>query len=255
MITFSTDDAPLLRVTIKGHLDRAEIVKFYKSFRPALEAHAPAGLLVDMTGFEDISGEALMADISRELRLLDDLDKMPRISILTDMGALRAVASWVSPLLPHAELRGFAASDRAQAVEFARDVPKPRQTGPGIRFLDSGSPDLIAFEVDGYVDDDEAEAVSAPFRARMAQPGRFNVLAKITRLGGFDPELLFDRSLIGTKWEVAKHMDRYAVVSDHMWIKPMLALMNSMSKAEFRLFRLDEEDAAWSWVRDVTRSA
>ncbi|MGR3453716.1 STAS/SEC14 domain-containing protein [Pseudooceanicola sp.] len=253
MLTLDTSDTPLLRITVSGEVTREDVRLFYKQLDEALDIAGRAGLLVDLTGFGDIERNALLEDVVQEFGLLDDLAKMPRCAVVTGNRTIAGMIRYTAPLIPRMDMQAFAPEDAAAAEAWARDIPPPkanRKHLPGLTMLDSGSPDVLAFEVEGYIDDDHIERITAPFRARLEQGGRFNALARIKRFGGVDPEILFDKSLLGMKWDAVHALHRYAVVTDSGWVGPFVGIARMVSDVDVKIFPTAAEDAAWAWVRE-----
>ncbi len=255
MINLDRTDSPLFRVTVSGDITRDQVRDFYAVFKPALDEVGRIGLLVDMTGFSDISAGAMLEDVIEELGLLDDLSKMPRAALVTGNRTLAGLVRYTNPIIPRMEVRAYAPEDREEAEAWARDLPDPKDRRPGLTMIPGGSDDVLAFELDGYIDDDDMEDIIRPFRKRIDQGGKFNALARMKRFAGFDPEILFDRALLGMKWDAIRAMHRYAIVTDQAWVRPFVGMSRLFSQVEIRIFPLDQEDAAWAWVREPIPAA
>ncbi|MGR3320677.1 MAG: SpoIIAA family protein [Pseudooceanicola sp.] len=250
MLTLDTTGAPLLRITVTGEITREGIRDFYKEFEAALDRYDRVGLLIDMRGFTDIGAGALLEDILGELKLLDDLHRMPRAAVVTGNRTIAGLIGYVAPLVPRMHMRAFTPDAMEEAEAWAGDLPPPRKERPGLRRIESGSDDVLAFELDGYLDDDQMDEIVRPFRARLDRGGRFNALVRLKHFGGFDPEILFDRSLIGMKWDAVRALNRYAVVTDATWVRPFVGFAKLVSNVDIRIFPMAEEAAAWDWVRE-----
>jgi hypothetical protein len=46
-----------------------------------------------------------------------------------------------------------------------------------------------------------------------------------------------------------KDVKKYAIVSDEVWLKPLIGFGAAVSGIEMKLFALADEPAAWDWVR------
>lgn len=255
MIHFDTTRSPLFHVTVKGDIDREDIRDFYRKFKPALDEAGRVGLVVDMTGFGDISAGAALEDVIEELSLLDDLKKMPRAALITGNRTLAGMVRYINPVVPRMELRSFAPEEISTAAQWAADLPEKKPHRPGLTVIDSGHPDVLAFELDGYMDDDDMEVIVRPFRERIDRGGKFNALARLKHFAGFDPEILFDRALLGMKWDAIRVLHRYAVVTDHQWVRPFVGFARMVSHVDVRIFPMSEEQAAWDWVKEPVPQA
>jgi len=250
MIDFDTSDPKLLRVSITGDISRQDVKDFYAKFKPELDARHRTGVLVDMTGFRDITPGAMLEDVIEEFGLLDDLSKIPRVAMVTGNRTMAGMIRYVNPIIPKMETRAFLPSEVKEAEDWTRDIPEPKDRKPGLSTIETDNPDVLAFELDGYMDDDDMEIIVRPFRDRIDQGGKFNALARLKHFAGFDPGILFDRALLGMKWDAARALHRYAIVTDHQWVRPMAGLAQMVSGIDVQLFPMAEEQAAWDWVKD-----
>ncbi|WP_136635476.1 STAS/SEC14 domain-containing protein [Pseudooceanicola onchidii] len=255
MIHFDRSQAPLFRITVTGDVDRDQIRAFYRDFKPALDAADRVGILVDMTGFGDISAGAMLEDMMEELGLLDDLGKMPRAALITGNRFMAGTIRYLNPVIPRMEMRTFLPDEAEDAAAWARDLPEKRRDAPGVRMIDSRLADVLAFEVDGYMDDDDMDDVVKPFRDRIDRGRKFNALARIRRFAGFDPEILVDKAVLGMKWDAIRAMHRYAIVTDQQWVRPFAGMARLVTQVDIRLFPLAEEEAAWAWVGEPVPQA
>ncbi len=252
MIHFDISQSPLFRIQIQGDVSRDQVRDFYKQFKPALDAAAPIGLLIDLTDFTDISAGAVLEDVFEELGLLDDLSKMPRVSVITSNRFIMGAVRYINPVVPYMHVNAYLPDDIAAAETWARELPKPKPDPkrPGLTLIPNDNPDVLAFEVDGYVDDDQMDTIVKPFQARLEQGGKFNTLARVKHIGGFDPELFFDKGLLGMQWHGKGAMHRYAVVTDLTWVKPFVGFARLISRVDVQLFKTQDEQAAWDWVNE-----
>lgn len=255
MIHFDTSQAPLFHVTVRGDIDRDQVRAFYREFKPALDTAGRPGLVVDLTGFDDITAGAMLEDVVEEFSLLDDLAKMPRTAVVTGNRTLAGLLRYLNPIIPRMELRSFTPDEITEAATWAADLPETAPHRPGLSMIDSGHPDVLAFELDGYMDDDDIEIITRPFRDRIDRGGKFNALARLKHFAGFDPEILFDRALLGMKSDAIRALHRYAIVTDQTWVRPFASLAHLVSHVEVKIFPLSEEQAAWDWVRQPVPQA
>lgn len=250
MIDFDKSNPPLFQVTVKGDISRDEVRSFYAEFKPALDDAGRVGLLVDLSEFGDVSPGAMLEDLMEEMGLLDDLEKMPRAALITGNRTIAGMIRYLNPIVPKMEMRVFTPTEISQAEVWAGDLPEPKSRKPGLSLIDSGHPDVLAFELDGYMDDDDMEIIIGPFQARIEKGGKFNALARMKRFAGFDPEILFDRAFLGMKWDAIRVMHRYAIVTDHQWVRPFAGMARLVSKLDVKIFPLAQEQAAWDWVKE-----
>lgn len=244
-----TQDGDLLIVTMKGDVTADEVTAFYQRLTPIIEAADRVGLVIDMTGFNDMSAEAIRRDIPYELGLLDQLRKMPRAAVLTDKQFVGVLFSAINPLIPVTDIRVFGPDEMQAARRFAGTFPRQTATGRGARLIDSPDPGVLAFEIDGYIDDDQMEPITAAVNARIERGESFSALARIKAFGGFDPDILTEASFFKMKFGALGALKKYALVSDERWLGPLVGFARGMTGIEMRLFPLVEEQAAWDWLK------
>ncbi|MDR7118047.1 STAS/SEC14 domain-containing protein [Caulobacter sp. BE254] len=87
-----------------------------------LDGHDRIGVLVDLTGFEDMTLEAGAKDARYGLRHLWELKRFPREAVITDKEWVRALARIASPLVPHVEVRTFDPGQQALAMSWVSDI-------------------------------------------------------------------------------------------------------------------------------------
>lgn len=239
----------LLFVTLSGTVTADEVSAFYDRFEKTLGTVDRTGIVVDATGFDDMTGDAIRKDIPLELGLLDQMGKIPRIAVISDKEFIGALVRAVNPLVPMIDMRAFAPGDTQAAQAFASDLPPKKPKGKGIYIMDSSTPDVLAMELDGYMDDDEMEIISKEVLRRLDSGTDLKALIKIKSFRGFDPGIFTEKSFFKMKFGAMKDMTKYAIVSDEGWLKPLLGFAGSISGIEMKLFPLAEEQAAWDWVR------
>lgn len=239
----------LLLVTLSGNVSVDEVSAFYERFDSAIHGIDRTGIVIDATGFDDMTGDAIARDIPLELGLLDQMGKIPKVAVLSDKEFIGATVRAVNPLVPMIDMKAFGPAEMDAAKAFASDLPPKKPKGKGIYMLDSSTPEVMAMELDGYMTDDEMENISKEVLSRLESGGEFSALIKVTSFRGFDPGILTEGSFFKMKFGAMKDMKKYAIVTDEGWLKPLLGFAGSISGIEMKLFPLEEEQAAWSWVR------
>ncbi len=238
-----------LVITLSGKVTADEVAAFYKKLTPKLDASDRVGMVIDMTGFDDMTADAIRRDIPLELGLLDQMGKIPRAAFVTDKEFVGAAVAALNPLVPMIEMKVFAPGEKQAAIAFAADLPPKKPQAKGARLIESPSPDVLAFEIDGYIDDDEMKAITKEVNSRLERGDKFSALARIKSFRGFDPAILTEGSFFRMKFGGAKAMKKYAIVSDESWLKPLIGFARTVTGIDIRHFPLAEEQAAWDWVK------
>lgn len=239
----------LLLITLSGKVTADEVSAFYARFDDLLEGIDQTGMVIDMTGFDDMTGDAIARDIPLELGLLDEMGKFPKAALVSDKEFVGAAAQALNPLVPMIDIRVFTPGDMQAAMDFASDLPPKKPQGKGIYITDQSSPEVLAMELDGYMDDDEIEAISKEVLSRIESGDEFRALIKVKSFGGFDPGILTEGSFFKMKFGAMKELKKYAIVTDEGWLKPLLGFAGSISGIEMKLFPIAQEKAAWAWVK------
>ncbi|WP_342071161.1 STAS/SEC14 domain-containing protein [Yoonia algicola] len=240
----------LLVITVSGKITEDEVTAFYAHFDSVIEDIERTGIIINATGFDDMTGDAIARDIPLELGLLDQMGKIPKVAVLSDKEFIGATIRAVNPLVPMIDMKAFGPAEMDAAKAFASDLPPKTPKGKGITMLDSSTPEVMAMELDGYMTDDEMEAISKEVLSRLESGGEFSALIKVKSFRGFDPGILTEGSFFKMKFGAMKDMKKYAIVTDEGWLKPLLGFARSISGIDMKLFPLADEQAAWSWVRD-----
>lgn len=255
MLTFDRISADLLEVKARGTITDDQVRSFYVDLWPAIADAKSLGLVIDLSGFTDMTGRAILEDLGREAAGLPQLHRFPRIAILTDKQWIRTAERLMDPILPMTEIACFDPGDHDAARAFARDFPTeetPKPKGKGLHLIESEIDGVIAFELDGYMTDEQAEAISTAFRAKIDAKEPFDAFVRIKRFAGFDPHVLVQRDFLQMKMGAAKLLRRYAIVTDERWVGPMVGIARAVTNIEIEVFPEAKEAAAWDWLRGIT---
>ncbi len=255
MLTFDRISADLLEITARGTITEEEVRSFYNQLWPEIADAKKIGVIIDLSEFADMTGRAILEDLTHEAGALPRLHRFPRIAILTDKQWIRTAERFMDPILPMTKMECFDPDDREAARAFAQNLTDPvTPKGKGLRMIDSEIDGVLAFELDGYMSDDQAEVVAAAFRAKIETGEPFDAFARIKRFGGFDPQVLVQKDFIEMKMGAAKQMRRYAIVTDERWIKPMVGIARAVTGIEIEVFAETNEPAAWDWLRGISEA-
>ncbi|MEL7213832.1 MAG: STAS/SEC14 domain-containing protein [Pseudomonadota bacterium] len=255
MLTFDRISADLLEITARGTITEDEVRSFYAQLWPEIADAKKIGLLIDLSEFADMTGRAIIEDLTHEAGALPQLHRFPKIAILTDKQWIRTAERLVDPILPMTKMECFDPADRDAARAFAQDLTEPATPkGKGLHMIDSEIEGVLAFELDGYMSDAQADEVAAAFRAKIEAGAPFDAFARIKRFGGFDPQVLVQKDFIQMKMGAAKQLRRYAIVTDERWIKPMVGIARAVTGIEIEVFTEANEPAAWQWLRGISEA-
>lgn len=237
-------------LTLSGVLEKHDIEEMERTLTPVLMGDGPIGLIVRAEDWKDITADALAEDAKFEFGMLPQWSRITKLAIVTDLQAFTAIMRWINPILPMIDMQVFGSSNVAEAEAFVTDLPakvEPVSVG-GITLLSDGKDGLIAYEVDGRITSENLEMVLEPMEALMTGDDKVDLLVRFKDWEGFDPAILMNGALMGTKMGAIKHLRRYAIIGVPGWMKVMVDGMSALMPFEIRLFDLADDDAAWTWV-------
>lgn len=251
MITKSTP-SNVLFVRLAGTVNLENINQLKGEFSEKLRTNETIGVVVDLTEISDMTADAIAEDVKWELGLLDKIDRMPRMAVISDKQWVRAVQQFVDPMIQDAQMKVFAPNEVDAAIEFASDLPhdtNSKTTAGSITQLETGSETLLAFEMDGRIDSDALGHVIEPLQRAFDRGQKIDLLVRLKEYKGFDPKILLERSLFSMKFAAMSHVRRYAIVGAEGWMKKAIELFQPMTTIDMRNFYHQDEDDAWEWLR------
>lgn len=252
MIRIETPLANVLAIALSGTVEECDIQTMEGAFKDRLDSDDRFGLVVDMSDWTDITADALKEDAKFEFGLLGKLNRFPRMALISDKKFPRAVAKFFDPLVPAVEIRTFSSSEREQAMAFASTpADPPAEPSHAVKMLETGSPQLLGFEVEGRLSKADMEQVVEPLQRAYESEQKIDLIVVWKGYHGFDPSILVDRSVISMKLSSLSHIRRYAVVGGPGWMKNMAEMVLSALPIDIRFFDSDDEDAAWVWLKSA----
>jgi hypothetical protein len=233
---------------IEGKLEHEALEHLLEIVERSISSREKTHMFVEAVGFSGLEVKHLLEYLRRGLPLLGKLKRFGRIAVVSDQAWLRAAARMESALLPNISYETFEPSDRERALAWV-EGRESRPHGAGIRIVETGRLDVLAFEIDGRLTRQDLEAVAERFTT-----GPRRVLGKITRLGGAEIAGLVDEDLVKMKLAALSSVERYAIVGGPPWLAGWVSFIDAIAKAEIRHFRLEDEEAAWEWLGASPRS-
>jgi len=252
VIRIETPLANVLAIALSGTVEESDIQTMEEAFKDRLDSDDRFGLVVDMSDWTDITADALKEDAKFEFGLLGKLNRFPRMALISDKKFPRAVAKFFDPLVPAVEIRTFSSSEREQAMAFASaPADPPAEPAHAVKMLETGSPQLLGFEIEGRLSKADMEQVVEPLQRAYESEQKIDLIVVWKGYHGFDPSILVDRSVISMKLSSVSHIRRYAVVGGPGWMKNMAEMVLSALPMDVRFFDSDDEDAAWVWLKSA----
>ncbi len=244
-----------LSLDLRDQVSASDIQAVDDAVRDLLEEDGKINLLLDLTGISDVSAGAVAEDVKVETALLPHLRRFGRIAAVTDKQWIATVMRAAGNLMPGLEYQTFDPDDRLAARTFVLDEgAAPETPVPAVRFLDPPHPHVLAYEIDGVIQQSDADAVIDRLNTMMAEtPGegrRISLLVRVTNFAGFAPSMLISGPLWTAKMAAIRNLHRYALVGAGGWMESLAKLADPVTTVEMKSFDADDEDDAREWVSE-----
>ncbi|QIG54159.1 STAS/SEC14 domain-containing protein [Altererythrobacter sp. BO-6] len=216
----------------------------------AKERNAAGGggnVLIDVTAVTDFTFSAVAIELAHMPSLVKWVYGLDRIAIVSDNDWVRTGARLESALLPGVVYEVYAEDEADVARVWVLEQSKGPHTG-AIKQLDVGRPGITAFELSGRLDREESERGVALVRKLLEDSDSVRLLLVIRNWHGFDLDRLLSREVLSGKLEIARKLDRYAIVGGPEWLRRYAEFTSVFVKAEIKSFPLEEQDKAIEWL-------
>ncbi|WP_173930965.1 STAS/SEC14 domain-containing protein [Chelativorans sp. Marseille-P2723] len=241
----SAPDVVLLR--IEGKAEHEDVLRVIDLLEDLLFRNEKTHVLVEAIDFSGFEPQHVPEYLRRGLPLLGKLKRFGRIAVVSDQAWLRTLARIESALLPNISYETFDLSERERALAWV-EGREPRPHGAGLQIIETSRPDVLAFEIDGKLSEDELETIVERFEPEESRPAPKRVIGKIIRLGGAEMKGLFDDDFVKMKLHAFSNVERYALIGGPAWLAGWVTFIDALTKGEIRHFSLEDEAAAWDWI-------
>lgn len=240
----------VIAMHLSGKLTREDIKKYKNVFDEKLSKHEHVGVCVDLTGFSDMSAEAIIEDAKAEVELFAHLNQFNRCALVSDKEWPQAMIGFVAPLFPTFEMKVFTPSQSDEAMKWAAELPEaPKTASPAFRFLPTSKDDVLAFEINGVISKAEMPAVIKEFEAFLERHQKVRLLNRMKHFGGIDPAVFMQGGLVSMKLAAMQKVERYAIVGAPVWMRKIIEALNpAFADIDMRTFPADQEAEAWAWL-------
>jgi len=247
MIEYISSNPDVIALRIGGRLERDELEDITARVEKSLAENEKTHIFVEIEGFSGFDLSALPQYLPSAAAMLGKLDRFGRIAVVSDQRWVRWWTRIESALLPGIGYETFSADRRDQAlawVEGRRELPH----GPSIRIIETDKPDMLGFELDGKIGEEEAEAAADYFNEAIARDRPLRLLGRVKRVKGAELGALLGHKYLQMKIGMLQRVERYAVVGGPAWLAAWVAALAPLVRLELRYFPAEREQAAWEWL-------
>src|SRR5215203_2325388 len=242
----------LVAFRFSDKLTAEDVTKAYKATQEAIASKDRISFFVEVDPSMQLTFEGLVKDLVEGVTQWNKLKHYYRVALVTDKGWMAALARVEGLMFSSIDLRVFGDEDRSKAFAWASEQPEPMpsaaETASAIRFLQTTSENVFAYEVDGRLRERDIKSAVNQLKPFFERQGKFNVLARMKNFHGFDLLSIFDDDLIRLKIKAPSKIAKYAVIGPKPWMRNLLELAGSVVSTEIRTFEASEETAAWEWI-------
>ena len=235
------------QILVSQRLTEDDVRKFV-AFAEGLDGAAKSNLLFEVADIDGLDFSAVWQEMSHFGALVKMLGKLDRIAIVADEPWLRTAARIGSAMLPGVTYEVFSSDKAGQARDWVLSkIERPH--GDAVRVIDVGDPSIVAFELDGRIDRQNAEDGVSQLKATLDASNASRMMARVKNWQGFDLSALGSTSIAKSKAQFIKRLDRYAIVGGPDWLENVAETFGSLIDTEVKTFDLDEEEEALAWLK------
>ncbi|MDX3928608.1 MAG: STAS/SEC14 domain-containing protein [Shinella sp.] len=107
---------------VTGTVTTDDYDKIIPTIEEKLSDYEDIGVLTDLTGFEDMTADALKRDLQYGLSKLSELHRFKRAAVISDKQWIKAATDMTGTLFPQIEARVFSEKEKTQAMNWVSDV-------------------------------------------------------------------------------------------------------------------------------------
>ena len=247
-------DAPKYLVAFKlaDKLTAQDVDRSTKALADALDVQERINIFAEIDSSITLTLEGLWRDVVNSISNFGLRKKIDRLAVVSDSKVYSALLRIEGMVFSSIEMRVFAPEDRDEAFAWAskepESLPKPEPQKRAIRFLQTTSDKVFAYEVDGRVTPDDIRETVKEMKSHFDRNEKVNVLARMSGYKGFDLSALLIDDLYRMKYHALSKVERYAVVGAPTWMRNFLELIDPAFRVKIRVFESEQENAAWEWI-------
>ena len=179
--------------------------------------------------------------------MLREREKFGRIAVVSDHNWIRWATRIESALIPGLSYETYRMDERDRALAWV-EGRSPWPHGQALTLIETTSPDVFAFELDGRIGAEEMHGLVVRINAFMdGRPGPVRVLARFRDFRMPAPAAV-NGDYLRMKLKALHRVERYAVVGGPAWLAGWISAMSPLFRPELRHFPADREVEAWDWL-------
>ena len=247
MLEFLNSADDVIAIKISGKLTEPELAELVERVESSVAARDKTHMFMDVEDFSGFDLGAFARYLPRGTAMLGKLGRFGRIAVVSDQPWIRAWTRTESAILPGISYELYWPDQREQAlawVEGRREQAHP----PAITIIETDTPGVVGFQLDGTVGADELPAAVAYFDQAMEQERPVRILGRIRHMEGIEPRALFNGDYLAMKLRALHKVERYALVGGPAWLRAWIGFVGQLAKMEVRHFEAEDEALAWSWL-------
>ncbi len=247
MIEFERLSDRAHRLVVIAEFRQADAERLVDFAKERIAAGGGGNLLIDVTAVTDFTFSAVAVELAHMPSLIKWIYGLDRIAIISDDDWVRTGARLESALLPGVDYAVYDEDEAAAAKAWVLEEADAPHTG-AVQELEIGRPGIAAFELTGRLDRKESERGIAMVRKRLEESDCTRLMLVIRNWHGFDLDRLLSREVLSGKLEVARKLERYAIVGGPAWVRRYAEFTSVFVKAQIKSFELGEQDRAIAWL-------
>lgn len=107
---------------LSGTVTTEDFDRLVADLESKLARHEKLGILVDLTGFEDMTFGAGLKDARYGFGKILEWKRFPREAVITDKGWIETLVAMANPIIPFVEVKCFKPGEFDAALAFATEI-------------------------------------------------------------------------------------------------------------------------------------
>jgi hypothetical protein len=125
MLTVLPSPDHVVAFAISGTLTKDDFGRLTDEIDAKLNRHDRIGVMIDLTGFEDVTFKAALDDLRYNLGKLGEWKRFPRQAVVTDKQWIRTLVDFAGGLIPFVTVKVFQPDAQQAALDWAGEFKRP----------------------------------------------------------------------------------------------------------------------------------